>query len=82
MLTSTTTAVPAERARVAVAVAFVVNGFAFASWISRVPAARDALGLSSAELGGPTVKVIAESPWKPSKQAPQSMLTRSPSRSR
>jgi fucose permease len=40
-----------ERARVAVAVAFVVNGFAFASWISRVPAARDALDLSSAGLG-------------------------------
>ena len=40
-----------ERARVAVAVAFVVNGFAFASWISRVPAARDALDLSAAGLG-------------------------------
>ncbi|WNV74336.1 MFS transporter [Geodermatophilus sp. DSM 44513] len=48
-LTSSTASV--ERARVAVAVAFVVNGFAFASWISRVPAARDALGLSSAGLG-------------------------------
>jgi predicted MFS family arabinose efflux permease len=47
----TSTTVPTERARVAVAVAFVVNGFAFASWISRVPAARDALGLSSAGLG-------------------------------
>ncbi|WP_100499646.1 MFS transporter [Geodermatophilus chilensis] len=51
MVRSTTTAVPTERARVAVATAFVVNGFAFASWISRVPAARDALALSSAELG-------------------------------
>ena len=48
---TSTAAVPTERARVAVAVAFVVNGFAFASWISRVPAARDALGLSSAGLG-------------------------------
>jgi fucose permease len=47
----TPTAVPTEQARVAVAVAFVVNGFAFASWISRVPAARDALDLSSAGLG-------------------------------
>jgi fucose permease len=51
MVRPTSTAVPTERARVAVAVAFVVNGFAFASWISRVPAARDALGLSSAGLG-------------------------------
>ncbi|SNS91133.1 Fucose permease [Geodermatophilus pulveris] len=48
-LTSSTASL--ERARVAVAVAFVVNGFAFASWISRVPAARDALDLSSAGLG-------------------------------
>ena len=47
----TLTTVPTERARVAVAAAFVVNGFAFASWISRVPAARDALDLSSAGLG-------------------------------
>src|ERR687893_256535 len=51
MVRPTSTAVPTEQARVAVAVAFVVNGFAFASWISRVPAARDALGLSSAGLG-------------------------------
>jgi fucose permease len=51
MVRPTSTAVSTERARVAVAVAFVVNGFAFASWISRVPAARDALGLSSAGLG-------------------------------
>lgn len=48
---STETAVPTDRARIAVSVAFVVNGFAFASWISRVPAARDALELTSAGLG-------------------------------
>ena len=40
-----------EQARVAVAVVFALNGFAFASWIARVPAARDQLALSSAELG-------------------------------
>ena len=40
-----------ERARLAVAVAFGVNGLAFASWIARVPAIRDALGLSASQLG-------------------------------
>ena len=40
-----------RQARTAVAVAFVVNGFAFASWLARVPATRDTLALSSAELG-------------------------------
>ncbi len=41
----------AERARVAVAVVFALNGFAFASWIARVPAARDRLDLTAAQLG-------------------------------
>ncbi|MDP9407029.1 MAG: hypothetical protein M3P95_03825 [Actinomycetota bacterium] len=40
-----------ERARVAVAVVFAVNGLAFASWISRLPAVRDGLGLTPAEIG-------------------------------
>lgn len=40
-----------ERARVAVGATFTVNGFAVASWIARVPAARDDLGLSAAQLG-------------------------------
>ena len=40
-----------RRARTAVAVAFVVNGLVFASFISRTPALRDTLGLSSAQLG-------------------------------
>ena len=40
-----------ERARTAVAVVFVANGLAFASWISRLPAVRDALALSPAQLG-------------------------------
>lgn len=41
----------ARRARTAVAVAFMVNGLCFASWVSRTPAVRDTLGLSSAQLG-------------------------------
>ena len=47
------TTVPAtvERAKVAVAASFALNGFAFASWIARVPAARDRLSLSEAGLG-------------------------------
>jgi predicted MFS family arabinose efflux permease len=39
------------RARTAVAVAFGVNGMCFASWLSRTPAAREALSLSPAQLG-------------------------------
>ena len=40
-----------ERAKVAVGAAFTINGLAVASWISRVPAARDDLGVSAAQLG-------------------------------
>ena len=40
-----------RRARTAVAVAFMINGLCFASWISRTPAVRDTLGLTSAQLG-------------------------------
>jgi MFS family permease len=40
-----------ERARVAVAVVFALNGLTFASWISRLPAVREALGLSTSALG-------------------------------
>lgn len=39
------------RARTAVVVAFAMNGLCFASWLSRAPAARDALALSSSQLG-------------------------------
>src|SRR3712207_2633152 len=35
----------------AVYAAFAVNGFAFASWASRIPQVKDQLGLSPAELG-------------------------------
>ncbi len=43
--------VPPELARRAVAVVFAANGLAFASWVSRTPAIRDALTLSPAGLG-------------------------------
>jgi predicted MFS family arabinose efflux permease len=43
--------VPFLRARNAVAVVFALNGFAFASWVSRIPEARATLGLSPGELG-------------------------------
>jgi fucose permease len=39
------------RARTAVAAAFLLNGLCFASWVSRTPGIRDALGLTSAQLG-------------------------------
>jgi predicted MFS family arabinose efflux permease len=51
---TTTAAPPAAdilRARTAVVVAFAANGLAFASFISRTPAIRDTLGLSSGQLG-------------------------------
>ncbi|MDQ3615846.1 MAG: MFS transporter [Actinomycetota bacterium] len=38
-------------ARNAVAVVFALNGFAFATWISRIPEARDALDLTPGQLG-------------------------------
>jgi MFS family permease len=38
-------------ARVAVGTIFFVNGFGFATWVSRIPAVRDALGLSDGQLG-------------------------------
>ncbi|MDP3712226.1 MAG: MFS transporter [Mycobacteriales bacterium] len=41
----------AERARTAVALVFVLNGVVFASWVSRLPAVRDALSLTTGELG-------------------------------
>jgi len=40
-----------RRARAAVVIAFAFNGLAFASFIARTPSVRDALGLSSAQLG-------------------------------
>ena len=39
------------RARNAVALVFAVNGFGFASWVSRIPEARGSLGLTPGELG-------------------------------
>lgn len=40
-----------QRAKVAVALAFALNGLALSSWLSRVPAVRDELSLSTSELG-------------------------------
>ncbi len=40
-----------ERARIAVALVFALNGLVFASWVSRLPAVREALGLSTGQLG-------------------------------
>ena len=40
-----------ELARRAVGLVFIGNGFAFATWASRLPAIRDNLGLSPAQLG-------------------------------
>jgi len=41
----------AERAKVAVAAVFLLNGLAFASWVSRVPAIRDTLDLTPGGVG-------------------------------
>ena len=41
----------AVRARNAVAIVFALNGFAFASWVSRIPETRDALDLTPGQLG-------------------------------
>ncbi|MEP6817424.1 MAG: MFS transporter, partial [Marmoricola sp.] len=38
-------------ARNAVAISFLLNGFAFASWVSRIPETRDSLGLDNSGLG-------------------------------
>jgi MFS family permease len=40
-----------HRARRAVALAFILNGFAFASWISRIPEVRSSLDLDNGQLG-------------------------------
>ena len=50
-MTTTAPAPVLERARVAVALVFVLNGLVFASWLSRLPAVRDALELSTGRLG-------------------------------
>ena len=42
---------PVERARVATGLVFLLNGLVFASWVSRLPAVREGLGLSTSGLG-------------------------------
>ncbi|WP_345605538.1 MFS transporter [Pseudonocardia adelaidensis] len=52
-MTTTGALPPAQllRARTAVVIAFITAGLAFSSFIARTPALRDALGLSTAQLG-------------------------------
>ena len=55
---TTTTALPATgrlspfAARVAISALFFFNGMGFASWVTRIPAVRHALGLNEGQLGG------------------------------
>ena len=44
-------AIQLRKATLAVYAVFIVNGFAFASWASRIPQFRDELGVSPAQLG-------------------------------
>jgi MFS family permease len=46
-----TPAVPVGRARLAIGALFFINGFAFATWVSRIPEVQQALGLTPAMLG-------------------------------
>ena len=41
----------ARRAALATALVFAVNGLLLATWVARIPATRDRLGASAAELG-------------------------------
>jgi len=43
--------VPTTHARNAVAAVFALNGFAFATWVTRIPEVRSALGLTPGQLG-------------------------------
>ncbi|MEB3367312.1 MFS transporter [Saccharopolyspora mangrovi] len=49
------------RARNAVAIVFALNGFAMASWMSRIPEARDALSVTPGELGRMLLAISAGS---------------------
>lgn len=51
MNTTTTDRAAATRARVAVTLFFLVSGFGFSTWASRIPAIQQRLGLSEAALG-------------------------------
>jgi len=47
----TAAAAAGRRATTAVLVVFALNGFLFANWVSRLPAVRDALGLTPGQMG-------------------------------
>jgi MFS family permease len=53
------TATARRRARFAIAVVFLVNGFTLASWISRIPTITADLGLSSGEVGTALMSLAA-----------------------
>lgn len=46
-----TTPIPKSKARAAIAGIFFLNGFGFATWVSRIPAVRQALNLTEGALG-------------------------------
>ena len=52
-----------RRAMWAVAAVFTLNGFAFASWVSRIPSARDDLGLEPGRLGLVLLGLCSPSHW-------------------
>ena len=45
------TSISKSKARAATAAIFFLNGFGFASWVSRIPAVRQALNLTDGALG-------------------------------
>lgn len=48
---TTTSGIDLGRARFAVSAVFLLNGFVFATWVSRIPSVADKLSLSSGEVG-------------------------------
>ena len=46
-------------ARIAISAVFFFNGMGFASWVTRIPAVRHALGLSEGQLGAALFALIA-----------------------
>ncbi|RYU77195.1 MFS transporter [Hymenobacter persicinus] len=52
LLAAPETSAAASRARLATAVFFLVSGFGFSTWASRIPTMQHRLGLNEAELGG------------------------------
>jgi MFS family permease len=51
MMLTERSSISLDAARNAVAIIFFINGFGFASWVSRIPAVRESLDLSDGQLG-------------------------------